>query len=147
MALGFVFLLHEHDWTSIGWRARSNVPFWRISWIWCFIFSFYRRERRYIIPLGKGALGFRLIECLTWQCKGTLIGEVKMSQYFSTTLSTWLFCVQRPCSEAIDVVVTFHSLWEQIMKRKNFPFWEMAFLHYLAEIKENTIGGSLFDIL
>jgi hypothetical protein len=60
------------------------------------------------------------------------VGEDKMSLYSSTILSTYFCCVERPCVEAMDADVTFYSLLEKIMKKKNFPVWEITFLHCLA---------------
>jgi hypothetical protein len=46
--------------------------------------------------------------CLTWQCRGTPVGEEKISKYSSTTLSTCFCCVERLAAETLDVVVIFH---------------------------------------
>jgi hypothetical protein len=49
-------------------------------------------------PLGNDAPGVRSMGCLTWQCRGTPAGEVKMSSYSSTTLSICFFS----CSGALS---------------------------------------------
>jgi hypothetical protein len=44
-------------------------------------------------PLGSGAPGVISMGCLTWKCRGTPIGEEKISEYSSMTLSTFfLLC-------------------------------------------------------
>ena len=44
-----------------------------------------------------------MVESLISQCKGTPMGEEKMSLYFPMNLSTFLYYVEEPCVEAIDV--------------------------------------------
>jgi hypothetical protein len=46
--------------------------------------------------------------CLTWQCRGTPVGEEKISEYSSMTLSTCFCCVERSAAETLDVAVIFH---------------------------------------
>jgi hypothetical protein len=58
-------------------------------------------------PLGSGAPGVRLMGCLTWQCRGTPAGEVKMSSYSSMTLSIYCFHVVGPCLEVVGIVFLF----------------------------------------
>jgi hypothetical protein len=91
-------------------------------------------------------LGVKSIGCLTWQCVGTPVGEVKMSLYSSTIPSTFLYCKERCCVEATDVATTF-SYCEHITKKTNFPVCEMTLLHFLAEIKEIVVGGATSGIL
>jgi hypothetical protein len=43
-----------------------------------------------------------------WQCRGTLVGEEKIFEYSSTTLSTCFCCVERSTVETMDVAVIFH---------------------------------------
>ena len=45
---------------------------------------------------------------LIWQCRGTPIGEEKISEYSYMTLSTCFYCVERSATETLDVVVIFH---------------------------------------
>ena len=42
----------------------------------------------------------------------------------------------------IDVATIFFSLWEQTMKRTNFPVCVMTFLHCLAKIKDMEAFGA-----
>ena len=74
------------------------------------ISSFSRSKCLYTGPFGKGAPGIKSIECLNWQCGGTPIGEVNMSLYSSTTLSTCFCYVARLCVEVVNVATTFFSL-------------------------------------
>jgi hypothetical protein len=46
---------------------------------------------------------------LTWQCRGTPVGEEKISEYSSMTLSTCFYCVERSATETLDVAVIFLS--------------------------------------
>jgi hypothetical protein len=45
--------------------------------------------------------------CLTWQCRGTPIGEEKISKYSSMTLSTFFCYVERSAVETLDVATIF----------------------------------------
>ena len=58
--------------------------------------------------MGSGALGVRLMGCLTWQCRHTPVGEEKISEYSYMTLSTCFCYVERLATETLDVVVIFH---------------------------------------
>jgi hypothetical protein len=62
-------------------------------------------------------------------------------------LSTFFYCKERLCVEAMDVEMTFFSLCARITKKKNFPVFEMTLLHFLAEIKETTVGGTTYGIM
>ena len=84
--------------------------FWSSYLIWNLISSFSKTEHLYIGPFGKGTPGIKSIECLTWQCRGTPIGEVKMSLYSCITLSNYFSCVVGAHVEVTDVVATFSSL-------------------------------------
>jgi hypothetical protein len=45
---------------------------------------------------------------LTWQCRGTLVGEEKISKYSSMALSTFFCYAERSATETLDVAVIFH---------------------------------------
>ena len=75
---------------------------------------------------------------LTWQCRGTPMGEVKMSLYSSTTLSIYCCRAEEPCLEAVAII--FFLPWGRIVRKTNFPIWEMVLLHYFVVIKEIMIG-------
>ena len=49
--------------------------------------------------------------------------------------------------EVVDMATILFSLWEWTMKRKNFPFYVMTFLHCLAEIKDMEDFGATIGIL
>ena len=142
-----MFLVHQHNWTSARRRAWTNVPFWSNSWIWHFIYSFSRSEHLYTGPFGKGALGIKSIECLTWKCRCTHVGGVNMSLYSSMTFTTFFCCVVGLCAVVMDVATIFFSLWERTMKRTSFPVCVMTFLHFLVEIKEVEGFGPTYGIL
>lgn len=67
----------------------------------------------------KGALGIESIECLPWNCRDTLVGEVKMSMSSSTNLFTCFCYVEWPHAKAISIVMIFHSPSNIIMTRTN----------------------------
>jgi hypothetical protein len=89
---------------KLGWMC----PLWSSPWICHLISSFSNREKRYTEPLGSDASGVRSMGCLTWQCRGAPVGEDKISEYSSTTLSTFFCCVERSIVETLDVAVIFH---------------------------------------
>jgi len=64
-------------------------------------------EQWYIDPMGRGASGVRSIKCLNGKCKGTLVGEEKMSLYYFMTLSTCFYYVEEPFPGAMDVATIF----------------------------------------
>lgn len=118
-----------------GWESWLDVPFCRNSWIYHLISSFFEIEWSWIDSLGRGTLGVISIKCLTWKCKGTLIGEDNMSLYSFTTLSTCFFFTKYPFLEAMDVATIFPLILERISKRKGYPIWEMILLNFLENIK------------
>ena len=75
------------------------------------------------------------------------MGEENMSLYSSPIPSTCFCYKERLCVEVTNVATTFCLLWAWITKKKNFPIWEMTFLHCLVEIKEITLGGTASSIL
>jgi hypothetical protein len=44
---------------------------------------------------------------LKWQCRGIHVGEEKISEYSSMTISTCFYCVERLATETLDVAVIF----------------------------------------
>jgi len=109
------------------------------------ISSFSKTKRWWTVPLGSGMLRVRSMDCLTWQCKGTLVGEVEMSLYSSMTLSIYCCCVEEPCLES--VVTTFFLPWERIIRKAKFLVWEMILVHCFAVIKEMVVGEATLGIL
>ena len=75
------------------------------------------------------------------------MGELNMSLWSSTTLSTYFCCVAESCVEAMDVATTFFSPCERIIKRTNFPVYVINFVHYLAKIREMEAFGATSHIL
>ena len=59
--------------------------------------------------MGSRMLEVKSMAYLTWQCRGTSIGEEKIFKYDSKTLSTFFYYVERSVVETMDVVVIFHS--------------------------------------
>ena len=130
-----------------GEELGRMCPFCNNSWIFYLISSFSIMEWRYVGPLGRGAQWVRLIECLTWQCKGTPVGEEKMSLYYSTIISTCFYFLEEPFPGAMDVATNFPLIWKWIRKKINFPSWEMTLLHFFADIKEMAVEMAPFGIL
>jgi hypothetical protein len=54
--------------------------------------------------------GVKSMGCLTWECRGTSIGEGNISEYSSITLSTCFCYVERSVVEALDVAAIFRLL-------------------------------------
>ena len=116
-----------------------------LDWIWCLISSFSRSEHLYIGPFGKGAPGIKSIECFTWQCKGSLVGEVNMSLYSSMIVSTCFYCVAGLSAEVVDMSTIFFSLWERTMKRINFPVCVMTFALFGWDQRDGSLWGYLWN--
>ena len=70
-----------------------------------------------------------------------------MSLYSSTSLSTFIYYVVGVHVDVTYVAKNFYSLLEWIMKRMNFPFYAMTFLHGLAEITKTKDFGDNSGIL
>jgi hypothetical protein len=96
-------------------------------------------------PLGSDAPGVRSMGCLTWKCRGTPTGEVKMSLYSSMNLSICCFHATGPCLEVMAIVFLFPSGW--IIRKTNFLVLEMSLLHCFAVTKEMVVGGAISGIL
>ena len=121
------------------WHFYSN------SWICLLIWPFSRMEHWKIGPLGNNTPRVRSMECLTWQCKGIPAGELKISSYYSMTLSICWCCAEEP---SLEVVATIFFLpWGWIIRKTNFMVREMILLHLFAVIKEMEIGGATSGIL
>ena len=73
------------------------------------------------------------------------MGQVKMSQYSSTTLSICCWCVEEPCLQVVATVFFFP--WGWIIRKTNFLVWEMSLLHCFAVTKEIVVGDGAFSIL
>ena len=101
----------------------------------------------YIDPLGRGALGVKSKEYLTWKWNDTLVGEGKMVLYYFMIVSLYCCCVEEPFMSVMDVATIFPFLWERTIQKMNFLVWEMSLLHFLVVIKEVAVGGATSSIL
>ena len=73
------------------------------------------------------------------------MGEVKISPYSSTTLSTFFCRAEKPCLEVVATV--FFLPLGQIIWKKNFLVWEMSLPHFFVVTKEIVGGGGTSGIL
>ena len=74
------------------------------------------------------------------------VGEVKMSLNSSTSLATYLCCVEGPIIEALAIMMIFYSPY-QTMKTKNISIWDIISLHYFIVNKETVVVGATLSIL
>jgi hypothetical protein len=89
--------------------------------------------------MGKGEPGTKSMECFTWQCIGTPIGEAKISLCSSTIFSTSFYWVERSKVEVVVAAVAFHSPPERFMKKTNIEVWEITLQHCFVEINEMEV--------
>ena len=85
------------------------------------------------------------MECLTWQCRGTPVGEEKMSMYSSRKFSICCYHTGEPCLEVVATIFFLPRGW--IVMKKKFLVWEIILLYCFAVLKEMVEGGTTFGIL
>ena len=85
------------------------------------------------------------MEWLTLQCRGTHVGEAKISLYSSMTLSIYCCCAEEPCLEA--ATKTFFMPWGWIIRKTNLLVWEILLLQCFVVIKEMAVGRAISSIL
>ena len=94
---------------------------------------------------GSGMLGVISMKCLTWQCRGTHVGEEKMSSYSSTNFYIYFCRAGEPCFEDVATILFFS--YGRILMKINFLVWEIILLHCFAVVKEMARGGTTSRIL
>ena len=94
---------------------------------------------------GSHASGARLMECLSWWCRGTSMSEEKMSSYSSMTLSICYSHAREPCFEVFATIFFFP--YEQVVRKINFLVWETILLRCFTVVKEMIGGGTTSGIL
>jgi hypothetical protein len=99
------------------------------------------------IQLGKGALGTKSMECLTWKCRGTPIGEEKIYLFSYKILSTCFYYVERYWDEVVVGAMIFHSHSNRIMNKKNSKLWDITLWPYFAEINKMEVVVTTFGTL
>jgi hypothetical protein len=97
--------------------------------------------------LSNGELSINSMKCLTWQCRGTPVGEEKISLCSSTFLSTCFYCIENSCIEVVVVAVTFCSPSDQIVKRVNFVVRDIILQYCFVEFNEMEVVETTSCIL
>jgi hypothetical protein len=60
-------------------------------------------------PIGQRCIGGQIDGVLNLAVQRYLVGEEKISEYSSMTLSTCFYCVERLATKTLDVAVIFRS--------------------------------------
>ena len=94
---------------------------------------------------GGNASEVTTMECLSRQCRGTSVGEEKMSLYSSTSFSICCYHAGEPYFEAMTAI--FFLPCGRIVMKINSLVWEKILLRCFAVVKEITGGGNTSGIM